>query len=302
MKLLNPNKPLWLYKLSEYLLLFDGDSEEERVMAYRYGWHIFSNNKQHFEDFSKLVVRRKWFIHLCLIYPIAFTALSLLVALSALTIPIWMKLPLAIFFSGTTALIIYTLIGSTFKNIRETKIFLNYVDPSNKAANFREFESLGFNELKSAEIFYENMRAKKDYSPIEDFNIKLDKTEKLLAIDFLLGEPGTLNALINKLCLDPRCGLTKEGIYRVMGELLAASPHNIKKDITKGIEDIRNAENLSSKRIDQLKNVKEIFTHSKLTAKANEIDMLIKSCIDESINEGKRRIRNPVALTSSARL
>ncbi len=275
MKLLNPNKPLWLYKLSEYLLLLDGNSEEERIMAYRYGWHIFSENKYHFEDFSKLVVRRKWFIYLCLIYPMAFTALSILLALSVLTIPFWMKLPLAILFSGATALIIYTLIGSTVKNIRETKIFLNYVDPSNKAANFREFEGLDFNGLASAEAFYENMRAKKDYSPIQDIDTKLDKTEKLLAIDFLLGEPGMLNDLINKLCLDQNSRLTKEGIYRVLGELLAASPHNIKKDVTRVIEEIRNAEKLSTKRIDQLKNVKKVFTHSKLTAKANEVDRLI---------------------------
>ena len=275
MKLLNPNKPLWLYKLSEYLLLFDGKSEEERIIAYRYGWHMFSENKYHFEDFSKLVIRRKWFIYLCLIYPMAFTALSILLALSVLTIPFWMKLPLAIFFSGTTALIIYTLIGSTFKNIRETKIFLNYVDPSSKAANFSAFESLEYNDFQSAETFYENMRAKKDYRPIQDIDAKLDKTEKLLAIDFLLGEPGALNEFINKLCLDPHCSLTKEGIYRVMGEILTASPHNIKKDITRGIEEIRCAEKLSPKRIDQLKNVKEVFASSKLASKAVEIDRLI---------------------------
>src|SRR5690606_20146423 len=244
MKLLNPNKPLWLYKLSEYLLLFDGKTEEERIMAYRYGWHIFSKNKHHFEDFSNLVIRRKWFIYLSLIYPLIFTALSLLLALSVLTLEVWMKLPLSIVFSGITAVIIYSLIGSTLKNIRETKIFLSYVDPFAKAANFREFENLDFNELESAEAFYENIRAKKDYDPEEKIDAKLDKTEKLLAIDFLLGEPGTLNGLINKLCLDPRCSLTKEGIYRVMGELLAASPYNIKKDITKGIEEIRCAENL----------------------------------------------------------
>jgi hypothetical protein len=275
MKLLNPNKPLWLYKLSEYLLLFDGKTEEERITAYRYGWHIFSQNKHHFEDFSKLVVRRKWFIYLCLIYPIVFTAMSLLLALSILTIELWMKLPLAIAFSGITAVIIYSLIGHTLKNIRETKIFLNYVNPTTKAANFREFESLGFNDLEGAETFYENMRAKKDYSPIQDINAKLDKTEKLLAIDFLLGKPGALNEHINKLCLDPHCNLTKEGIYRVMGEVLSASPHNIKKDITRGIEEIRHAENLSTKRVAQLINIKEVFTHSKLIEKANEIDKLI---------------------------
>src|SRR5690554_5167683 len=275
MKLLNPNKPLWLYKLSEYLLLFDGNSEEERIIAYRYGWHMFSENKYHFEDFSKLVIRRKWFIYLCLIYPMAFTALSILVALSVLTLPLWMKLPLAIFFSGVTALIIYTLIGSTLKNIRETKIFLNYVNPSSKSANFREFESLDFNEFESAEAFYENMRAKNDYNPNQALDCKLDKTEKLLAIDFLLGEPSTLNNLINKLCLDKNSNLTKEGIYRVLGEILIASPHNIKKDITAGIEEIRCAEALSGKRIDQLNNVRKAFLNAKLRLKAGEVDQLI---------------------------
>ncbi len=56
------------------------------------------------------------------------------------------------------------------------------------------------------------------------------------------------------------------------------SPHNIKKDITKGIEEIRHAENLSTKRVDQLKNVKEVFASSKLASKANEIDKLISNC------------------------
>lgn len=246
-------------------------------MAYRYGWHIFSENKQHFEDFSNLIIRRKWFIYLSLIYPIIITALSLLLALSVLTVAVWMKLPLAIAFSGITALIIYTLIGSTLKNIRETKIFLTYVDPSNKAANFREFESLNFNDFESAEAFYKNIRAKKDYVPHEKVNTKLNKTEKLLAIDFLLGEPGTLNIMINKLCLDQHSKLTKEGIYRVLGEILNASPDNIKKDITKGVKEIRGGENISSKRTIQLKNVRAIFNQSKLPFKADEIDILIST-------------------------
>jgi len=276
MKLLNPNKPLWLYKLSEYLLLFDGKSEEVRIMAYRYGWHIFSENKHHFEDFSKLVVRRKWFIYLCLIYPIVFTALSLLLALSILTIELWMKLPMAIAFSGITAVIIYSLIGHTIKNIRETKIFLNYVDPSSKAANLREFENLDFNELQSAEAFYENMRAKIDYRSIEVDDSKLNKTEKLLAIDFLLGEPGELNDKINKICQDCNNGLTKEGIYRVMGEILMASPDNIKKDISKGIQEIRIGNKLSPRRIEQLKNVKDVFLKAKLLQKAGEVNNVIE--------------------------
>ncbi|WP_163380226.1 hypothetical protein [Cyclobacterium sp. SYSU L10401] len=275
MKKFDPKRPLWLYKLREYLLLFDGSSEEERMLAYRYGWHIFSINRQHFEDFSHFIRRRKWFVYLSLIYPILLTFLSLLLAISVLTIDVTLKVPMALIFSGITAGIIYNLIGNTLKNIRETSIFLKYVDPTEKLANFREFETLDFLDREAALLFYENMRAKRDYAVIETSENKLDKTEKLLAIDFLLGGPGTLNELINKLCLDPNCSLSKEGVYRVLGEILTASPDNIKKDITKKVSEIRYGANLSPKRIDQLRNVKAIFNQAKLGSKASEIDRLI---------------------------
>lgn len=275
MKKFDPKRSLWLYKLWEYLLLFDGSSEEERMLAYRYGWHIFSNNRQHFEDFAHFIRRRKWFIYLSLIYPIILTFLSLLLAVSVLTIDVTLKLPMALIFSGITAGIIYNLIGNTLKNIRETGIFLKYVDPTNKLANFREFETLDFLDREAALQFYENMRAKRDYARIEAFENKLDKTEKLLALDFLLGQPGTLNELINKLCLDQNCSLSKEGVYRVLGEILNASSDNIKKDITKRVIEIRSGKCLSPKRIDQLRNVKAIFNQAKLGSKASEIDILI---------------------------
>ncbi len=275
MKKFNPERPLWVYQVWEYLLLFDGKLEEERILAYRYGWFIYSKHKFHFEDFSKLVLRRKWFINLVLVYPIIITLFSLMLALSILNVEVVRMVPLAILFSCLTGGIIYMLIGNTLKNIRETKIFLNYVNPALKIQNFREFENLDYGDPEGAETFYENMRAKRDYIPNESFQNRLDKTEKLLAIDILLGEPGTFNDLINKLCHDPKNCLTKEGIYRVLGEILTASSDNIKKDITKGVKEIRVGEKFSTKRIDQLKNVKELFFNAKLGLKANEIDQLI---------------------------
>jgi len=59
-----------------------------------------------------------------------------------------------------------------------------------------------------------------------------------------LGEPGNLNELINKLCLDQVSRLAKKSIYRVLSEILIASPYYVKKEIRKGIEEICNAENL----------------------------------------------------------
>lgn len=179
---------------------------------------------------------------------------------------------MALLFSGITAGIIYSLIGNTLKNIRETGIYLKYVDPTEKLVNFREFEDLDFQDKVAAQLFYESMRAKRDYAEIETSENKLDKTEQLLAIDFLLGRPGTLNELINKLCVDQSCSLS----YRVLGEILSASPDNIKKEITTGVKRIRSGKNLSDKRIDQLRNVKTVFFQSKLALKADEIDRLIE--------------------------
>ncbi len=246
MEKFDSQRPLWLYKLREYLLLFDGGTEEERMLAYRYGWHIFSSNRQHFEDFAKFITRRKWFVYLSLVYPILFAFFSLLLALSVLTIEVVLKIPLALIFSGITAGIIYNLIGNTFKNIRETGIFLKYINPYQKLDNFREFEKLDFLDRDNAQVFYENMRTKRNYT-VESSTGNLDKTEKLLAIDFLLGGPGTTHELINKLCVDQNCSLSKEGIFRILGEVLAASPDNIIKDITRGINEIRAGNNLSQK-------------------------------------------------------
>ena len=180
------------------------------------------------------------------------------------------------------------MIGNTLKNIRETGIFLKYVDPAEKLPNFREFENLDFMDKVGAIQFYDNMRAKRDYSIIAADENELDKTEKLLALDFLLGGPGNLNELINKLCHHSTCKLTKEGVYRVLGEILAASPDNIKKDITKGVKDIRSGNSLSQKRIDQLTNVKAIFNQSKLTLKANEIDKLLDTA--QTATQDKSRL------------
>lgn len=275
MKKFNPKRPLWQHQIWEYLLLFDGKSEEERVLAYRYGWFIYSKNKLHFEDFSKLLIRRKWFIYLSLVYPILITMFSLLFVLTVLRVEVWMVLPLALLFSGLTGAIIFILIGNTLKNIRETNIFLAYVNPTLKNNNFREFENLEFWDREGAETFYESMRAKRDFILIESYQNRLDKTEKLLAIDILLGEPGSFNDLINKLCHDPNNCLTKEGIYRVLGEILTVSSENVKKDITKGVREIRIGDKHSPKRIDQLKNVKEVFFNAKLGIKANEIDQMM---------------------------
>ncbi len=133
--------------------------------------------------------------------------------------------------------------------------------------------------------FYENMLSKRDYAWIEALEKKLYKTEKLLALDFLLGEPGTLNELINKLCLTHNCCLSKEGIYRVLGEILTASPDNIKKDITKRVSEIRYGEKLSPKRIDQLRNVKAIFNQANLAKIAGEIEMLVTTNRTSNFNK-----------------
>ncbi|MBR9775305.1 MAG: hypothetical protein GYB55_09920, partial [Cytophagales bacterium] len=74
----------------------------------------------------------------------------------------------------------------------------------------------------------------------------------------------------------------------VLGKILAASPDNIKKDITKGVKEIRSGKSLGQKRIDQLTNVKTIFNQSKLSLKANEIDKLLDTA--QTATQDKSRL------------
>lgn len=94
-----------------------------------------------------------------------------------------------------------------------------------------------FGTRKLRFFFYENMRAKKDYKLCKIRENSLDKREKLLAISFNFGVPGATNELINKLCVDQSCSLSKEGIFQILCELLPASPDNNKKEINRGIKD-----------------------------------------------------------------
>lgn len=71
--------------------------------------------------------------------------------------------------------------------------------------------------------------------------------------------------------------MSKEGVYRVLGEILSASPSTIKKDINRVVIEIRAGEKLFTKRINQLRNIKAIFCQSKLGFKASEIDRLIET-------------------------
>ena len=59
MKKFDPKMPLWQYKLREYLLLYDGSIEEDRLLAYRFGWQVFSIHRHHFEDYSNFVRRHE---------------------------------------------------------------------------------------------------------------------------------------------------------------------------------------------------------------------------------------------------
>jgi hypothetical protein len=74
-------------------------------------WHIFSINRQHFEDFPILSAAENGLFTCPWFTPSFF--FSLLLALSVLTLEVTLKEPLALIFSGITAGIIYHLIENT---------------------------------------------------------------------------------------------------------------------------------------------------------------------------------------------
>jgi len=54
----NSNTPLFLYKLNEFLGLYDDYSEAERILNYRLGWQIFQKNKKSFNQYRKFLLKR----------------------------------------------------------------------------------------------------------------------------------------------------------------------------------------------------------------------------------------------------
>lgn len=277
MKNFESDLSLGQYKAKESFWYFDELSEEERILAYRLGWQIFDHHKMFFEDFSAFHKRRGYLLQ-GLGYLIA-GALLISVIFIVLFHPSALKYAFGLFVLAGSIMTFIVIMGKAKKNLRETSRFFYFIDPLNKPNNYKEFLKLDLNNFEGAEVFYSNLRKGIDYQeePIEV--IEYDKTISLLAIDFLIGSPGSLNELKQK-ALQKDQELTSGGFDKVISSVIGGTDRGIRDYFSKITLDILATKDLSGKRKEQLFKVREIFVKAGLKRKVSSIDDFISSRSD----------------------
>jgi hypothetical protein len=134
-------------------------------------------------------------------------------------------------------------------------------------------------DFKGAEIFYSNLRKGFDYKEEQIDVIEYDKTISLLAIDFLIGKPGSLNDLKQKL-LQQDLELTGGGFDKVVSSVIGGTDRGVRDYFSKISNEILTAKELSGKRKEQLFRVREIFVKAGLKRKVASIDDFIADKTD----------------------
>ncbi|WP_268034858.1 hypothetical protein [Algoriphagus sp. PAP.12] len=272
MKKFGSDLSLGQYKAKESFWYFDELSEEERILAYRLGWQIFDRHKMFFEDFSAFHRRRGYLLQ-SLGYLIALTLFAA-VFFIILVHPSVLKYALGLFVFAGSIMTFIVILGKARKNLRETKRFFNYIDPIVKPENHKAFLNLDLDDHEGAEAFYSNLRKGIDYKEELIDLVEYDKTISLLAIDFLLGSPGSLNELKQKaLQQDPE--LTSGGFDKVISSVIGGTDRGIRDYFSKISHDILTTKDLSGKRKEQLFKVREIFVKAGLKRKVASIDDFI---------------------------
>lgn len=269
MKKFGSNLSLGQYKAKESFWYFDELSEEDRILAYRLGWQIFDQNKMFFQDFSTFH-KRKGYLLQSLGYLIAVTLFAA-VFFIILVHPSVLKYALGLFVLAGSIMTFIVIMGKARKNLRETRRFFNYIDPIIKPENHKAFLSLDLNDHEGAESFYSNLRKGVDHKKEKIEVVEYDKTISLLAIEFLIGNPGVLNDFKQKaIQKDPE--ITSGGFDKVISSVIGGTDRGVRDYFSKISTDILSANELSGKRKEQLFKVREIFAKAGLKRKAALVD------------------------------
>lgn len=265
------------YKAKESFWYFDELSEEERVLAYRLGWHIFDSHKMFFEDFSAFHRRRGYLLQ-GLVYLIA-GILLVSTFFIVLVHPSALKFAFGLFVLAGSIMTHIIIVGKARKNLRERSRFFTYIDPIGKPKNFEAFLNLNLNDNEGAGEFYSNLRKGVDYQEEQIEVVEYDKTISLLAIDFLIGKPGSLNDLKQKL-LQQDPDISSGGFDKVVSSVIGGTDRGVRDYFSKISSDILSAKELTGKRKEQLFKVREIFAKAALKRKVASVDDFIANRTD----------------------
>ncbi len=276
-----PNMSLTQYKISECFAIYDNSTPSNRILDYRLGWLLFKKDNQTFKQYSDFINKKSVISMIILESPLYILTLVIITYLMVYLYEFFHSLSIPIIIIGfgfiiSLLFITYTLRGFTKKNRNQAKDFFHYINSEHKKSNFNFFNSMDIHDEESAEMLFEHFTIKHDFEINDTASINFDKSVKLLALDFLLGNPGSLKDNINQLYQNRSIdNLTKVGIYKVFGSILGRSFDNIKGFVEGDELSTIRTSPIESKRI-QLTKVREIFVEANLRTLATKIDKVLE--------------------------
>lgn len=260
--------------LIEGLWFLESGTRLERIKNYLIGLKIFINHGKKFSYFKKYHLLRRIFIKI-----INISVIILLFIICYL----WMSAGLFSQFAVTTGLVvlasslfafnhIYSLMAD---NIKLIKPFFDYIDQKSKQKTYIKFLKMSeYDEeiLKEFEDFFSNS------TNLEDNRGKYNgkHTELLLAIDFFIGEFGSVSEFRDKVTSNRDLRMNRTGFDKFISLIINAHPSTVNRFFNDNIVERVKAKKLTSDDLANFKTVKEIFSDSGLHELVKEVEKFIK--------------------------
>ncbi len=241
----------------------------DRLQAYLLGRDQFVNRNLSLDTYMNFIKWRGVFLVTLLILGLVTIIWLTIILFKAISNGSIAYTSMAVIVITSVVAVLVFLQSKFFLNYSQTKYLLKFIqsDVVNKAA----FIQLDLNDPEAIAQFQSAYLLNRPYVEKKLSEVNLDRTEKLLLLDYLVGEPGSLNESINKLYhQNPK--LSKRGIFAVLGDILNTDEDNIRKGLPE-LEKIRNQSGpLSAKRKQQLVQVQEIFRRANFLHIVSEIE------------------------------
>ena len=270
------------------MTFLDSYSKADRVLFYRLGWHVFYNHEKTFDEYKDFILNKNryklivWDFPFMILFSFIASLIFYEIHISQKTN--WIIFLVTILISIILLIIYLGLLKSSKNNRVQSKGFFEFIDYKKRKSNFNFFNALELDNKESAKILFNNFLINEDINILPEIGANHDKTSKLLALDFILGEPGALKEKINSLCNSNNTKITKEGVYRVLIEFLGYNISNTKQVIIDdSLKKIRIKPMAANK--SQLLMVKAIFNKAKIKSLEIEVDNLIYIIDEEERNK-----------------
>lgn len=283
--------PFIKYILYELVGAYDRKSLKDRILYYRWGWRCYEHNGKKFKTYQAWVMKTynlKTFIIKFESVLYLTACFLVIISIDFFCLHLFSRLGiwgiLILFIIIIVIIIVWLMIReSSSNNLDHTKEFFEFINRERE--NFNFFQSIAIDDDERATLFLKHLDEGKDFVKQEDAQLTVrqqddegtndyDKTIKLLLIDFILGKPGALNDYIVKL-VQNYDKVHRQGIYKVLSQVMGVNKDNIQYMIEKKLQLIRNNKP-SSQRLPQLLKVKKVFDKAGLDLLANDVDNLIK--------------------------